>query len=230
MASLTYFWINNQYINYDSISANSTNSIFFWNIADQKDYNIDVLKKTLETRSIDALFFVEVLHKDNDFNSQFKHQLHNYNVEFLEGNMMVAAKSDITIINYLEEKRHYKLNHLKVEIGTTPFEVVIVDIFAKPWHNKKKAFTKIYEYLEDHDIDIILGDFNTPYESIYFNHFKTNYASSRNFQNGFTATWPYPVPLLEIDHIWINKQLPILSTEKKFYTESDHGILITEFK
>ncbi|WP_178985785.1 endonuclease/exonuclease/phosphatase family protein [Winogradskyella helgolandensis] len=227
---LSFIWINNQYINFESSNVNSTNSIFLWNIADQKDYNVDVLKKTLEAQRIDALFFVEVLHKDNNFNTQFKQQLHNYNVQFLDGNMMVVAKKGITIVDYIEEERHYKLNHLKVEIGLNTFEVIIVDIFAKPWHNKKKAFTKIYKYLEDHDIDIILGDFNTPYESIYFNHFKTNYTSARNFQKGFSATWPYPVPLLEIDHIWIKKQQTILSTEKKFYTDSDHALLITEFK
>jgi len=227
---LSFFWINHQYINYNIIDTNSANSILLWNIADQKDYNVDVLKKTLETQHIDALFFVEVLHEDNNFNAQFTKELNNYNIEFLEGNMMVAAKKGITVVDYIEEKNNYKLNHLKIEIEANTFEVVIVDIFAKPWHNKKKAFTKIYEYLEKHNIDIILGDFNTPYESIYFNHFKTNYTSARNFQNGFSATWPYPMPLLEIDHIWISKQLNILSTKKEFYSDSDHALLITDFK
>ena len=227
---LSFFWIQNHYVSYKNNDLNSTNSIFFWNIADQKDYNIEVLEKTLETKSIDALFFVEVIHKDNNFNAELKQRLHGYNIEFLKGDMMVASKKGITIIDYLEEKNNYRLNHLKVEIGTNAYEVVIVDVFAKPWHNKKKAFSKIFKYLEKNHIDIIVGDFNTPYESIYFNHFKTNYKSARNFQNGFSATWPYPLPLLEIDHIWINKQLKIVSTEKEFYTDSDHALLITKFK
>ena len=227
---LSFFFFQNHYVSYEDNNLEAANSIFFWNIADQKDYNIDVLEKTLETKNIDALFFVEVMHEDNNFNAEFKKRLNGYNIELLNGNMMVAAKKGITAINYLEDKNNYRFNHIKVEIGSNDYNIVMVDLFANPRHNKKEAFKILLDYSKKNDIDIILGDFNTPYESIYFDRLKPNYTSARTFRNGFTATWPILFPLWELDQIWVTKKLDVLKTEKEFYSESDHAMLVTEFK
>ena len=42
---LSFFFVQNHYVSYENNNADAANSIFFWNIADQKDYNIDVIRK-----------------------------------------------------------------------------------------------------------------------------------------------------------------------------------------
>lgn len=227
---LLIFWIKNQYINGSNSKIDATHSILFWNIANQKDYNISTLEKIIDSNDIDALFFVEALHKNNKFNAEFEKRLSGYNIQLLEGNMMVAARKHITTVGYLNEKHNYRLNHLKVALGKNTFDVALVDVFARPLHNKEQALSDIITYSEKNGIDIIVGDFNTPYESIYFDKFKSKYTSARNFQNGFTATWPNPVPLLEIDQVWISKRLVIHRLEKNYNHGSDHALLITEFE
>ncbi len=73
---------------------------------------------------------------------------------------------------------------------------------------------------------VILGDFNIPYESKYLARLKQefNHAFSEK-GNGFKETWFWNLPLLSLDHIWVSKDLKILSA-KKFYTfKSDHSMI-----
>ncbi len=212
----------------------NTSSLLFWNINKQKDYNIKVLKEILEGNRINALFFVEAIHKNNEFNKVFQNDLKEYNIQYLKGNMMVASKGPIKPIWYYEKNNILRFNHIKVKIDSTIFNIGLVDIlnnFNKipKSLNKKEAFNTIITYAEENHLDIVLGDFNTPYESVHFDKFQNNYNSAREFQIGFTGTWPSILPLFEIDQIWISKEREILKTEKYYFDNSDHAMLITYF-
>lgn len=226
---LSFFWIKNYYINYENKNTIVSRSILFWNIAKQKDYNINDLKKVIETKNLDAVILIEVIHKDNQFNTEFKELLNDFSIELLEGDMLIATKGNIIIKNYSKEHRNYKINHIQIELEKDSYSLAIVDVFGSPFHNRKYVLNKITTYSNDNNIDIILGDFNTPYESVHFDKFKSNYNSLREYQNGFTATWPIGIPLLELDQIWLNKKLTPLNLEKQYTKSSDHALLIGEF-
>jgi len=226
---LSYLWFQNYYYTYENNTISESHSIMFWNIAKQEDYNIKDLKKVLETKSIDAILFVEAMHEDNGFNTEFKHLLKDYNIEFLEGNMLIAAKGSITLKNYSKEQNNYNINHLQIELEQNSYSIAIVDIYGNPLHNKRYALNKAITYSKDNNIDVIFGDFNTPFESVHFDNLKLNYKSLREYQNGVSATWPTSIPLLEIDQIWLNKKLTPLSLEKQYFKSSDHALLIGTF-
>jgi hypothetical protein len=76
---------------------------------------------------------------------------------------------------------------------------------------------------------MVVGDFNIPFESIHFKDFKNNFISFHSFNNGFTATWPLGIPLLELDHFWVSKKHQPVRLYKKYYKASDHALLISEF-
>lgn len=78
---------------------------------------------------------------------------------------------------------------------------------------------------------VVLGDFNTPYESSYLKQLKTNFNQAFNKKgNGFRETWFYNLPILSLDHIWVSKDLKILKTEKIYTFKSDHNMLKTYIK
>ncbi|MDN3664801.1 endonuclease/exonuclease/phosphatase family protein [Algibacter miyuki] len=75
---------------------------------------------------------------------------------------------------------------------------------------------------------VVLGDFNAPYESIFLKGFKKNYTHFFDKKgNGFRETWPWSLPLLSIDHIWVSKDLRIVNSEKIHSKNSDHSMIKT---
>ena len=80
--------------------------------------------------------------------------------------------------------------------------------------------------IKTHEKNIILGDFNTPFESLFFENFKKNYQHAfAEKGNGFRETWFWNLPLLSLDHIWVSRDLEILKTEKIATWKSDHSML-----
>ncbi|AUS05368.1 hypothetical protein C1A40_07700 [Tamlana carrageenivorans] len=78
---------------------------------------------------------------------------------------------------------------------------------------------------------MVLGDFNLPYESLYFKEIKRHFNhwfSSKG--NGFRETWSWGLPLLSLDHIWVSKDLEILDSKKLNSLESDHEMIKTVIK
>ncbi len=226
---LSLIWFQNYSFNYESNNTCASYSILFWNIAKQKDYNIEDLKQILEKENIDAIIFVEAIHKNNAFNKEFNRVLGDYNVEFLDGNMLIAAKGDVIIKNFNEEHLNYRINHLQIELKQNTYSFALIDIYGNPLHYKKYALNTVMTFVNDNNVDIILGDFNIPFESIHFEKLKLNYNSLRDYQNGVSATWPASIPLVELDQIWLKKNIKPLSLEKHYFKSSDHALLIGKF-
>lgn len=224
---LTFLWFNNCYFLHNSDERNEEEkTLIFWNVNKQKDFNLKQLKEITENKSVETIFLVEAIHEKSDYKNKVEKELHDYKIEYLKGNMIVASKNKIETLNSIQINQDLNLNHIRVDNTT----YILVDIYASPIHHKKDALYKVIEYANKNNIDVILGDFNTPFESIHFEKYKSNYTSLRAYQNGFSATWPFGIPLLELDQIWLKNEIIPLELEKLYCRHSDHAILIGKFK
>lgn len=224
---LTFFWFKNYYFLDNSDERNEKGkTLVLWNVNKQEDFNINQLKEITENKNIETIFLVEAIHEESDYKNKVEKELPDYKIEYLKGNMIVASKNKIETLNSIQINQDLNLNHIRVDNET----YLLVDIYASPIHYKKDALNKVIEYATKNNIDVILGDFNTPYESVHFEKFKNNYTSFRAYQNGFTATWPIGLPLLELDQIWLRSKLRPLRLEKSYYSCSDHAVLIGKFE
>ncbi|BAO74880.1 endonuclease/exonuclease/phosphatase family protein [Winogradskyella sp. PG-2] len=224
------YWYKNYHVSHVNQNIKGkVSSILFWNIATQEDYNIKILSNIIADENIETIILVEAYHKKNSFNKDFQTLIEDYNILFLKHDMIVLSRKKIELVNEIYEQESFKLNHLKIG-EEYPKTIVIVDIRSTPFYNRENALGQIINYSKKYKADIILGDFNTPHRSVYFKAYRDNYQSFRDYQNGFTATWPYGIPLLEIDHIWINNSYKPLSLEKQNYARSDHSLLIGKFQ
>ncbi len=103
---------------------------------------------------------------------------------------------------------------------------MIVDIDSNPLFSRKERFKILIENLNNLKRTIIMGDFNTPYESVFFESYKKQYYHA--FQQvgaGFDSTWLFGIPLLQIDHIWTSKDLKPVKFAKDYHLLSDHAKL-----
>ncbi len=71
--------------------------------------------------------------------------------------------------------------------------------------------------------DVIVGDFNTPSQSLGFDRLvKEGYTLASRSAAGWRATFPSWLPIYDIDHIWVGRELRIASASFFNGPSSDH--------
>ncbi|WP_299891942.1 endonuclease/exonuclease/phosphatase family protein [uncultured Lacinutrix sp.] len=229
---LSYHWFNNYYVfPVSKTLSEKDSSILFWNVAkNSKGLPLDVIFEKIKEYNIDILTFVEaenILQKDI---IALKKEFRDYSFKKLKGNMLIGVKGKIDSVFYKSKKKSYKFNIIESTIDGTTSKIIIVDIYASPFFSKRDALKDVLSFSTENNIDIIVGDFNTPYESIHFKNYEINYKSFHDYSDGLTATWPYGIPLLELDQIWLNKTNQPIQLNKFQYLFSDHKLLIAEYR
>lgn len=83
--------------------------------------------------------------------------------------------------------------------------VVVADVRSQPWISREQAMAAILRAAGDDPRAVILGDFNTPPESVWFREWRTRGFSLANDgpRRGFRETWAFGLPLLTLDHVWL---------------------------
>lgn len=106
--------------------------------------------------------------------------------------------------------------------------VVLVDVWADPLLPRKRSLDESLAYAENKNNCLIMGDFNTPAESVWFQpyHARTQDAFAVAGR-GLRETWFWRLPVLSLDHIWVGKSWRVISTEKLNRWSSDHAALFT---
>ncbi|MES2598189.1 MAG: endonuclease/exonuclease/phosphatase family protein [Verrucomicrobiota bacterium] len=113
-----------------------------------------------------------------------------------------------------------------------PFQVVVADVHPSLMHSREQQLKEVLAQSQDRDDTIFVGDFNTPFESVYFDVWRTRFTHAFSAAgSGFRETWPIGLPLLSIDHIWAGKAWEVVETRKIWrLTGSDHAALFVRLR
>lgn len=228
---LTVIWLNNSYVFSSAapIPQNAT-SILFWNTADGHDLPVRSLLEHIDKTHPDVIGLVEATSANDKDISILSKSFPEYEFRRLEGGMLVGIKGKIAKISYMGEEQSYDINIVEAELQHGVFTIAITDTFQDPSMDKRKTLGTVLKLVRQYNSDIIVGDFNTPYESVHFKAYEKDYQSMRYFGQGFTATWLFGYPILEIDQIFVRKKFTPLSLKKFHKIGSDHAMLIGFFE
>lgn len=228
---LTFFWLNNYYFNNKYLKTGNEKNLIFWNVAKKPGLPLGIIINNAKKHNPDIIALVEAKDIGTKDSLVLIESLPEYEIKILKGNMLVAVKGDINSVEFKNKDYGYKFNYVKAKINGTQKSILITDIYASPFTSKKTDIKIICDFAKNHSVDIIVGDFNTPFESVHFNQFKNNYSSFHSKSEGLTSTWPFGIPLLEIDQVWISKTYNPLYLEKEYTLyASDHALLIAKYE
>jgi len=230
MPLLIYNWLDNNYfITITKTPLNNNQTILFWNVAKKQELQIKIITNKIETFDPNIIALVETKNlKDSEVDT-LQNKFKNYQFKKVDGEMLIGIKGSINHVYYKYVEDSHKYNYIEITLDNIKRKLLIADISASPFINKEKPLTAILEFSEAQNIDFLIGDFNTPYESVHFKNYHKNFNSFHTYGNGFTATWPYGIPLLELDQIWLNKKHQPVILIKEQYSKSDHKLLVAEY-
>lgn len=117
-----------------------------------------------------------------------------------------------------------------------PINFVIIDFLSHFNYLREIPMNDVHAAVHRTGFDspiMVVGDFNTPRNSIYFDHLRVDLTHPYEVVGrGLPYTWPVYLPFMGIDHMWVSDQFVPLEYETKSHYLSDHlmQVLYTELK
>lgn len=226
---LSILWYKNYYFTTQIEKQPNTSKILYWNLAKKSQLSVSQISDKVNLYQPEIIAFVEAPHTTLKNLDQLKSVLPQYNFITLKGAMLVGSKGEINLLKSEIKYENNKINLLQITKDSMHIRFILTDLTASLYQNKKIPLTYVSEFAKIHEVDFIIGDFNTPYESVHFNTYKLDFSSFHSYNDGFSATWPLGFPLYEIDHIWISNAHQPLRLHKFYNDASDHAMLISEY-
>ena len=161
---------------------------------------------------------------------EYQSALQNYSIHNFGHEMLILTKGKIRSFRYQNISYQSKYNDIEIEFNEKIYHVILSDIISNPLASREKPIQTILGVPQSNERVIIMGDFNTPYDSIFFDGYKQRFHNAFHIAgSGFSETWPYGIPLLQLDHIWTSRDLKPLRVMKRYDFMSDHALLVAEF-
>lgn len=228
---LTGIWINNAYFFPKTVEIpRDATSVIFWNAANRATIHLDILSQNIRHIAPDIIALAETENASSQDIQQLSKAFPAYEFRILEGDMLIGIKGTIEKITYIIEEQNYDINFVEAQLKSGPILIAFTDTFQDPGMDKRKTLETVLQLVSERNSDLIVGDFNTPYESVHFRNYELDYTSFHNYGQGFSATWPFGIPLLEIDQIYVLKPIAPILLQKIYYDVSDHAMLVGHFK
>jgi len=123
-----------------------------------------------------------------------------------DGSTMLGVRGKILSHESLGVHDRFRCHRVRVDLRDQgELTVVVADVRSQPWISREQAMATILRAAGDDPRAILLGDFNTPPESLWFRDWRKWEFTLANDapRRGFRETWAYGLPLLTLDHVWL---------------------------
>lgn len=130
---------------------------------------------------------------------------------------------------FLNDRGQYSL--IETEISGRKVFVLMVDFDAIVSLSRKPAFDRLIEIVSEcGDVPlIVMGDFNTPSDSTFFVPLRAKLRNAFEAAgSGYAHTWPMPLPVLDLDQIWLSHHFKIARCEHAASVISDHRAVFAD--
>ncbi len=213
---------------YESFSLNAKRAtpdnvkVLFWNAASNRETT--EIAHYVSGFDADLIGMVEAGVRSKNV-STWQNIFPNQRVEKLGGNMALITKGRIISKETGSLGGRGRFNLLEVEIRRERVYVLLVDFDSDPFRSRSPAFAPLLKMIHAyaHTNLVVMGDFNTPLDSIFFEAFHPHLNHAfESAGNGFAESWPLPLPMLMIDHIWVSKKIAVVNCNLNWSRYSDH--------
>jgi hypothetical protein len=212
---LSVIWIKESYVFNAEVEKEGI-EIVFWNAFHDRNF-LDAFE--VNGNIPEVLVLVEGSKKDL---ISIKEKYPNYYFHISKEEIGIFSKTPIDLGKEIIGEE----NSTFLDFKTNGFNFYVVDISAGVFKSRQRSLDFVSSNILKRDKTIILGDFNTPYESVHFSNFKNTYTHAFSEKGkGFRETWFWNIPLLSLDHIWVSKDLEINQVNKINTFKSDHAML-----
>lgn len=205
--------------------------LLFWNL-NRPEAPFKPLIEMIQTLKPDFVACVEPGPNAAQDVEGYKAALPGYDCQFMPRGILWLSRhaSRYRARGRLDSLGAYAVFEAQLHGSTQRF--VTVDVYGPPLLPRRGQLNEALGFTNHDPKVIVMGDFNTPYESVHFDPFRNDGLQDALTVggNGFRETWFYGIPLLSLDHIWLGKGWHVLEARKIWKSESDHAAVFVRAK
>ena len=236
MISLTLWWTMTSYaVGKNKISPTSTSkddvTLLYWNLCRPNGLDQEAIELVMKHRPHIA-GFVEPGKEAGELTTTYEAQLPGYKAAWMPRGILWLSRVPS---RYRERGKLEGLGafaRFDVDgLGPT-FPVVVADVHPGLFHSRELQIQEAFAQSKNRRDAILVGDFNTPLESHYFDEHRRSFVNGLDVMGtGFRETWPMGLPLLSIDQVWVGKDWEVTEAKKIWcLTGSDHAAILVRLR
>ncbi len=204
--------------------------VAFWNGADNRRV-FTRAAAMLETHPADVIALAEVVGESKPDQAKFLRENPDFQVLRVSGEMALAVRGRAEL-RYSERLPNRTFVHVfQVWVEDRRLRLVLADVGPKPLHPRGAILARILKIAGTEPETIVVGDFNTPFESVWFEDYRRRFVHAFEAEGvGVRETWPWPLPALSLDHIWLAPGISVAHAEKRTSWASDHAMVVADIE
>ena len=225
-------WASQSWIRQAQSSEHANCRLFLWNAEHPKRLLPEVIE-TARRENADILGITETESTEPWDAQRWKEAFPGYSVRTLPGYMLFMTRLTVSSFEDGSLGDAGQYNVIRLLRGGREITVLFVEFDATPWKSRRPAFEAMDALLHENRGRelLVMGDFNTPRESAYFDPIRLQMVHAFEAGgNGMAETWPVPLPVLCVDHVWTTRGLPIARCVLGQSSLSDHRSMTVDFR
>ena len=210
------------------IESKESAKLISWNIARDRTTSEEVAE-FVNKHKAEIFIFIEFDKKSikNAKKLDLNKLIPEYKIHRLSGNMAILVRDEFSFTRFDSLTDRY--NYFNI-VKANGIRYAVVDVGSWPLYNRAKPFDMLFDLVTEYKVDIIAGDFNTPYATIHFEKFLENYNCGKSEKPYGRTTWPSYFPFVSLDHILVSKKYKITKYQPEKICVSDHYPLLLSYE
>lgn len=142
----------------------------------------------------------------------------------LDGGVVIGVRGKIKGCDSLGTGQRFRCHRLRLDLDGMDYTIIAVDIPSQPWLARSPMLDRILAGAPSERC-LILGDFNTPETARGFSPWvaKGFHLANTSHSGIFRETWPYGIPVLTLDQLWLSPDLRGNVVRSRATLRSDHS-------
>lgn len=205
--------------------------VVFWNVGRGEFASWDRIAEELSRFDADVLALAEANADEVQTRAFGQSRLPDYSPLPLRGGMVLLVKGEAAQQAAGQLANAGRFRRVAVEVRSIRFDMIIADIISDPLSPRGPPLGKLFEIMQTQGTmpTLVVGDFNTPPNSVCFDDWRADWSRAWDIAGGgYQATWPQPLPVLTLDHVWGNRGLTFHRCVCGWSSCSDHRPVIVE--
>jgi endonuclease/exonuclease/phosphatase (EEP) superfamily protein YafD len=204
--------------------------VVLWNVGHLKDAT--PIANVLGTTGGQVIVLIE---SDRGYAKQrrvWESRLPNHTATYLPGCVTLLSVYPFSKTSVYTMGRSSRVLTCELSTPAGRVSLVMADIESNPFSPRGPLIARVYELAESLPRPtIVLGDFNTPHTSAFFQDFRRSFRHAfESAGAGLIPTWPALLPVLDLDHIWLSPDITPAYARTLRTFHSDHAAVIADVK
>ena len=186
---------------------------------------------TIQQIDADLVGLIEVGREDRVRHHLGEKQFGEYQIYLPGGGLALLAKVPILEAKFYRFGRRSRAATVQVDYKGNLISVVLTDIESNPFVERAPLLKNplLFAASAPNLPTIIMGDFNTPRDSVWFQPFRRAFRHAFEEAGvGWAPTWPTFFPVIDTDHVWVSSAFKPQCAKTVWVRHSDHLPLVTE--